>query len=158
MPRPSATCARFSHVGLCVDDVDRAKAFYTAAFGFVEGRQLKIVNDQHDLLGVEGDYRLDSRFLRLDGLILELLGFDGPVAEAASRPRPMYRPGFTHRSFNVDALDAATADVAAAGGRVLAETHTVFDLEGTKGEIVFVTDPEGNRIELMAFPEDVVNA
>lgn len=158
MPRPSTTRARFSHIGLCVDEVARAMAFYTAAFGFADGRALEIVNDQHDLLGVAGDYRLDSHFLRLDGLVLELLGFEGPSAEAGSRPRPMYRPGFTHLSLNVDGLEAAIADVEAAGGRVLKNTHTLFDLEGVKGEIVFVTDLEGNRIELMSFPEDVVNA
>ena len=61
------------------------------------------------------------------------------------------RPGFGHIAFAVDDVTAAREAVLAAGGGVVGETVTV-EIAGA-GEITFayLTDPEGNIIEVQAW-------
>ena len=54
----------------------------------------------------------------------------------------MIEPGLTHVSVGVDDLDAACAAVVAHGGTVFAESRL--------DTAVFVADPEGQVIELLA--------
>jgi len=79
-------------------------------------------------------------YLALDGLLLELLHFDGPAAPPAQE-RTINEPGLTHISLFVEDLDAVLAAVPKYGGRVREDTNV--------GVAVFVEDPDGQAIELI---------
>ena len=91
------------------------------------------------------------------GVHLRLPGYgdNGPTLEifqyniAENRPETaINRPGLAHLAFEVDDVEAARDEVIAAGGKCVGELVTV-DIPGA-GRITFVylTDPEGNIIEL----------
>lgn len=133
---------RFSHVGQCVADLDRARAFYTGALGFEEVLDIDVSGEQSaKLLRLPGAVGLRAVYLRRDGFVLELLGFTDPVTLPA-RERPMIEPGLTHVSVGVDDLDEACAAVVAHGGSVFSESRLPT--------AVFVADPDGQVIELLA--------
>jgi lactoylglutathione lyase len=133
---------RFSHVGQCVRDLDRARAFYTGALGFEDVLDIDVSGAQSaKLLRLPGTVELRAVYLRRDGFVLELLAFSDPEPLPA-RDRTMLEPGLTHVSVGVDDLDAACAAVVAHGGTVFTESRL--------DAAVFVADPEGQVVELLA--------
>jgi lactoylglutathione lyase len=132
---------KFSHVGQCVRDLARSRAFYAGVLGFVEVMDLDVSGSQSaKLLRLPDPVGLHAVYLKRDGLVLELLAFSDPEPLAA-RERPVIEPGLTHLSFGVDDIDAACAAVVAHGGTVLEETRLPT--------AIFVTDPDGQVIELL---------
>jgi lactoylglutathione lyase len=97
------------------------------------------------------DVVLQSRFVRRDGLSIELLCFDSPGHTGEPVRRPMNQLGLTHLSLRVEDLDAVAGAIEFHGGSVVPGTRTTF---GTSNELDFVycTDPDGVRIELMHLP------
>jgi predicted enzyme related to lactoylglutathione lyase len=63
------------------------------------------------------------------------------------------RPGFGHIAFVVDDVPAAREAVIAAGGRPVGEVVTLANASGAKLTWVYVTDPEGNVLELQSRPK-----
>jgi predicted enzyme related to lactoylglutathione lyase len=94
---------------------------------------------------------LQSRFVRRDGVSLELLHFDSPGHSGQPVRRPMNQLGLTHLSLRVADLDAVAQVIESLGGVVVTSTRTTF---GTSDALDFVycTDPDGTRIELMHLP------
>jgi glyoxylase I family protein len=136
-----------SHLGLCVSDLPRALAFWRDALGFTERRRLDVSGEAAEqLLGLQ-DLDLRAVWLERDGLTLELLHYVAPGHRGAGEPRPINALGFTHLSLRVDDLEGALAAVEAAGGRVLRATR-VREPRSGRGA-VFVTDPDGARVELV---------
>ena len=133
--------AAFNHVGHCVSDLDRARRFYEEGLGFRYLYEIKPPDEGSDrLLMLESPVGLTAMYLRLDGLILELLHYDRP-ANPPRADRVMNEPGLTHISVSVDDLDKALERVKALGGEVV---------EGTNIDMaVMVRDPEGQLIELL---------
>lgn len=139
--------AGVSHLGLCVSDLARSLAFWRDALGFREGKRLDVSGELGEtLLGLH-DLDLRAVYLERDGVRLELLHYATPGHRGAGEPRPMNALGFTHLSLRVPDLDAALTAVEAAGGRVLRATR-VREPRSGRGA-VFVTDPDGARIELV---------
>lgn len=139
---------RFSHVGICVADLDRSLAFYRDALGFREVRRLDVAGDAPEtLLGLR-DVDLRAVFLERDGTRIELLHFVSPGHRGSGEPRPMNALGLTHLSLRVDDLAATIAALEQAGVRVLHGTRT-WNAELASGA-VFAVDPDGTRIELIA--------
>lgn len=132
----------FSHVGLCVSDLERSLVFYRDGLGFAERKRLDVAGDAAETLLALSDLDLRAVFLERDGLRIELLHYDSPGQRGSGEPRPMNALGLTHLAMRVDDLDAAVAAVEQAGGRVLRATRT--------RSAIFVTDPDGTRIELVA--------
>lgn len=133
-----------SHMGLCVSDLDRALRFYCEGLGFEPLIKYDIGNEFANTLEVDGDVRLISQMIARDGLMIELLHYLSPgVTGAPSASRNVL--GFTHLSFNVDDVDATVAKLVEYGGTLVESTRT----KNETGDLVFVADPDGTRIELM---------
>ena len=135
--------ATVNHVGLCVTDLERSRAFYEGALGFRHRNDLTVPDEPAGrLLQVTPPVGLRAVYLERDGWVLELLHFDRPGNEPP-RPRPFTEPGLTHISFAVDDLAAACALVAEHGGEVLEQTEI-------PGMAVMVRDPDCQLLELLA--------
>lgn len=138
---------RFSHVGLCVSDLDRSLAFYRDGLGFREVGRLESSGDATDTLLHLEDVDLSAVFLERDGLRLELLHYRWPAHRGAGEPRPMNALGLTHLSLRVDDLGTAIEALQKTGARILHATRVAN--EELASAAIFVTDPDGTRIELV---------
>ena len=141
----------FSHLGICVSDLDRSQRFYCEALGFVPAESHSVGEEFGRLMELDG-VALRSQFIRRDGVSIELLHFSspGPIGEPVRRP--MNQLGLTHLSLRVDDVDAVAKSVTMFGGAVIEDTRTTFDMTGTSLDFVYCTDPDGVRIELMHLP------
>jgi catechol 2,3-dioxygenase-like lactoylglutathione lyase family enzyme len=143
--------AKLAHVNLIAEDFERLIDFYQCVFGCVP-------------VSPGGDYSAPwvAAVTGVDGASVEVLhlrlpgdGDAGPTLEIIRygkrlkrQPTAANRPGFGHIAFAVEDVHAAERAVLAAGGGRLGEIVSV-DLPG-RGSLtaVYVTDPEGNIIEL----------
>jgi predicted enzyme related to lactoylglutathione lyase len=145
--------AAYGHTNLIAGDWRSLARFYETLFGCVpvpperdfRGRDLERGS------GIDGAH-LTGAHLRLPGH-----GDRGPTLEIfsynilAERPATaVNRPGFGHIAFSVADVEAARAAVIAAGGAPVGEVVTMTNAAGQKLTWVYVTDPEGNVIELQS--------
>jgi len=134
--------AMVNHVGLCVTDLDRSRAFYEGVFGFVHLRDLEVPDGPTSkLLRVPEPTGLHASYLELDGWILELILFDREGNDP-QRDRSFTEPGLTHLSIAVGELEPACAKVRELGGEVLDDTDVW-------GMAILVRDPDGQLLELL---------
>lgn len=140
--------AQTSHIGLCITDLERSLRFYCEGLGFA--KVLSYDLDDTMLPGLERSLEvtapvvLTSQFIQLDGLKIELLAYRSPIptgTPSASRGTI----GMTHMSFYVDDVDVAAARLVDLGGTVIRGTRADLGVQ-----IVFLADPDGARVELMA--------
>ena len=61
------------------------------------------------------------------------------------------RPGWGHLAFAVDSVPQARAEVLATGGRAVGEVVTLTTAAGSRVTWCYVTDPEGNVLELQSW-------
>ena len=146
---------RISHIGVAVSNMARSLRFYKEGFGFIEGVQVTVENDHNALFGISGPISMQSRFLRLGDVIIELIEFTTPAAVVSSEMRDLYHTGLTHLSFRVLDVEITAAHLAQLGGKIHPSTFTQESGDGREGSIIFCTDPDGTRIELMAYNPDV---
>lgn len=143
---------RLSHIGICVSALERSVHFYRDVLGFQELSRLQLKGPEPErLLNLKGG-ELQAVYLQRDGTRIELLHFPAVGCERGDTPRPMNRVGLTHLSLRVADLDAVIVAIEQAGGTTLAETRIDNPAWGSKA--VFVTDPDGLRIELLQVPGD----
>jgi catechol 2,3-dioxygenase-like lactoylglutathione lyase family enzyme len=142
----------YSHFGICVSDLERSLRFYCDGLGFTPSSSFDVGPEFGTLMEIEG-VQVESRFLRRDGLSVELLHYLAPGHVGEAVRRPVNQLGLTHLCFKVDDVDVAAEAVATHGGTVLTHTRTTFD-GGDAGpmDFVYCTDPDGTRIELMRVP------
>ena len=150
----SAVEARFGHVNLTGRDWRRLAAFYTEVFG------CEFVPPERDIQGDVLDRATGLHEAHLTGAHLRLpgLGSNGPTLEIFSydalqeRPTPSPdRPGWGHVAFAVDDVGAALDAVVAAGGGRLGDIVATRTADGRTVTWCYVTDPEGNLVELQAW-------
>jgi len=128
-----------NHIGHCVADLDRARAFYEEVLGFRVERTMVLPDEAvGPFLGVDAPVGLTAVYLRLGDFTLELLHFDRPRNPPAAT-RVFNEPGLTHLSFSVDDLDAAV-DLAVAHGGEIVNRFPVAAI---------VRDPDGQLLELL---------
>ena len=126
--------------------------FYRDVLGFEELSRLQVTGPEAErLLSIDGG-ELQAVYLQRDGTRIELLYYPVAGHEATATPRPMNRLGFTHLSLRVADLEAVAAAIEQGGGVNLAQTRVDNAAWGSKA--VFVTDPDGLRIELLQAPGD----
>jgi glyoxylase I family protein len=147
----------FSHVGVCVSDLERSTRFYTDVLGFTEILTTEMGPEVAATMEIERP-RFRSRILGRPDLRVELLEWIDPPVTGATGRRPMNQLGLTHLCFRVEDIDDLADEVAAAGGEVHRETLSVLDGAGEGGapvKVMYLTDPDGTRIELMAGSPDL---
>jgi catechol 2,3-dioxygenase-like lactoylglutathione lyase family enzyme len=146
--------ARFGHTNLIATDWRRLARFYTDLFGCV------LVPPERNYSGSALERGTGIPGAALQGAHLRLPGFgdQGPTLEiftySASPERHAPAPnvlGFGHIAFQVDSVVDARAQVLAAGGSGVGEVVTSTTSAGTKVTWCYVTDPEGNIIELQSW-------
>lgn len=145
--------ARYGHTNLIARDWRKLAAFYTELFGCT------LVPPERDYAGPQLEAGTGVSASTLKGVHLRLPGYgaEGPTLEIYTYSRPaeglvpaVNRPGFGHIAFIVDDVPSAHAQVLAAGGRAIAEIVTLNPGPGIEITWCYVTDPEGNIIELQS--------
>jgi len=141
---------RVGHLGICVSDLAGSLRFYRDLLGFRELSRLDVAGTHADrLLGLKR-VKLRAVYLERDGMRIELLAFASPEPVGAPVPRPINQLGLTHLSLRVSDLPRVVEELRAAGVCVLEATA----INPVGSAAVFVTDPDGTRVELVEMPGD----
>lgn len=139
----------FSHVGVCCSDLERSTRFYTEALGFRHVFTMEM-GDEVAATMEQTNIRFQSRMLARGDVRVELLHWLDPQASGPTTRRPMTQLGITHLCFRVDDLESAVAKVEECGGAVHRQTFSQLDGGGAVPvRLIYVTDPDGVRVELM---------
>lgn len=134
-----------SHIGICTSSVKQSIQFYTEALGFVLDGSIEDIGPPYDTLTEMQGVKCCAYYLKCGEVRIELIGYpDADVVGPAER-RPMNQLGFTHMTLIVDDIDRVIAQVVKYGGRVYPQTK----ISSPFGPMIFCTDPDGVRIELM---------
>lgn len=146
--------ARYGHTNLVARDWRALAAFYQELFG------CEPVPPERDYRGPQleagtgvPDSGMRGAHLRLpghgpDGPTLEIYEYD---REEPSMPPAANRPGWGHIAFAVPDVAQAREMVLAAGGGIVGELVELQTSDGRRVTWCYVTDPEGNIVELQAW-------
>lgn len=115
------------HFAITADDVERARAFYEAAFGW-----------RFNPYGPPGFYRIDTSG-----------GLPGALQQRAEPLSGVGLRGF-ECTIGVDDLDDAIGAITRHGGRMLSAPFVIPDV----GRLAFFADTEGNRVGVMQYTAD----
>lgn len=146
--------ARYVHTNLIAHDWRRLARFYEELFGCV------VVPPERHYSGLDLEAGTGVPGSTLAGVHMRLPGAGdaGPTLEIytysvlAHGPIPaVNRPGFGHIAFEVGSVEDARREVLAAGGEPVGEVVTLTTATGRRVTWCYVTDPEGNIIELQSW-------
>jgi catechol 2,3-dioxygenase-like lactoylglutathione lyase family enzyme len=136
---------RMDHVGIVVEDLEAASAFFVELGLEVQGRAPAEGDWVDRVVGLEG-VRAEIVMLETPeghGRI-ELAKFHAPAGGSGERQAPANAPGIRHVTFAVDDIDGAVAGVLAHGGELVGEVERYED----KYRLCYVRGPEGIIVEL----------
>ncbi len=145
--------ARYVHTNLIAQNWRALASFYESVLG------CEVVPPIREFPASAVEAGTGVRGAGLSGVHLRLpgLGPNGPTIEIftysdqlAALPAAANRPGFAHIAFAVAHVPDARAEVMAAGGKPIGDVVTVITAAGKQITWCYVTDPEGNIIELQA--------
>jgi catechol 2,3-dioxygenase-like lactoylglutathione lyase family enzyme len=137
---------RFEHVGVVVDDLEAAAAFFLDLGFEQEGDAFLVEGEWLDgIVGLDG-VRVEGVMVRTpDGSgKLELVKFHAPADELGVQPAPANRLGFRHIAIEVRDLRAIVAGLESKGFAAVGE---IRDYEGIY-RLCYVSGPEGLIVEL----------
>jgi catechol 2,3-dioxygenase-like lactoylglutathione lyase family enzyme len=141
------TVLRLEHIGIVVDDLAAATAFFTALGLEVDG-ETSVEGGLVDRINGLQDVRADVVMLRTPdgGTQLELAKYRSPAYEGADgpAPAPANTPGIRHILFVVDDIEAALAGLRAHGGELVGELVNYEDIY----MLCYVRGPAGIIVEL----------
>jgi catechol 2,3-dioxygenase-like lactoylglutathione lyase family enzyme len=140
------TVKRMEHIGIVVEDLAAATAFFVALGLEVEG-EASVEGDLVDRINGLEDVRSDIVILRTpdgDGSKLELARYRSPAYDGADGPAPANAPGMRHILFVVDEIEASLADLRAHGGELVGE---LVNYENSYW-LCYVRGPAGIIVEL----------
>jgi glyoxylase I family protein len=141
----------WAHTALTVRDLDRAIAFYRAAFGYeLLFEERGMAAEIAAITGIAGQ-SCDLAQLRspVSGHVLELIQFHGHEHVSTPEPVAPLRPGQAHVAFVVEDLVSALATVEALGARRIGEI-ALFP----EGRAAYLVEPSGTFFELEELSED----
>lgn len=143
---------RFSHRGICVSDITASERFYREALGFEPYRDLGVIEgpDMAKAMEIPNVRARAVMLKRPDGPVIQLTQFLTPPATGPREKRSTLQYGLVHISFYVDDIDSWAARITGAGGTVYEETRAYF--AGNDTTLLYCTDPDGTRVELMKSP------
>lgn len=143
--------AKYVHTNLIAEDWQKLSQFYQQVFGCA------VVPPERDFKGEKLEAGTGIKYAQLKGVHLRLPGYgdDGPNLEIftyspqeSKLKTVINRPGYGHLAFQVDDVEKAKEAVLNSGGK---EIGKIVELQTSTGARViwcYVTDPEGNVIEL----------
>src|SRR5215212_8008512 len=143
--RPFMTVQRLEHIGIVVDDLAAATAFFAALGLELEGEASVEGGSVDRINGLEG-VRADIVMLRTpDGNgKVELAKYRSPSYEGDDGPAPANAPGIRHILFVVDDIEASLAGLRAHGGELVGE---LVNYENSYW-LCYVRGPAGIIVEL----------
>ncbi|MGI9294017.1 MAG: VOC family protein [Pseudomonadales bacterium] len=134
-----------SHLAICTANLEHSLRFYIEALGFeVKTPPIEIGPPFDTLLEMRGK-RCTVSQLVCDDFKLELISFPGSEITGCAERKAMNQRGMTHLTLFVEDVDAAAARIVEYGGHMHEETR----VDSQYGVILFCTDPDGVRLELM---------
>jgi len=146
--------ARYVHTNLIARDWRALAGFYESVFGCVR------VPPERNYSGPALEAGTGVAGSTLCGVHLRLPGHgtNCPTLEIYSYSRlaegfspVVNRPGLAHLAFAVASVQEARSAVLAAGGKSVGEIVTLITSEGASVTWCYVTDPEGNIVELQSW-------
>jgi catechol 2,3-dioxygenase-like lactoylglutathione lyase family enzyme len=139
------TIQRMAHVGIVVDDLAAATAFFVELGLKLEG-EWSLEGDWVDrVVGLDGVQTENAMLETPDGHgQLELTRFHAPPGRGGDRQAPANTPGIRHLSFEVDDVDAAIARLRRRGAELVGEVERYKD----RYRLCYLRGPEGIIVEL----------
>ena len=142
---------RYAHINIVAHDWRKLCEFYEQIFDCKPYSSERNHHGKHidELTGMQG-VRVQGRHLSVPGH-----GENGPTIEiftfsdnGEDSPRPLNRPGFAHIAFEVDDIEEKRNQIKHFGGEDYGNLVTI-DISGAgKLSLIYMTDPEGNIVEL----------
>lgn len=145
---------RYTHTNIIARDWRSLAGFYEFVMGCTP------VPPERDYSGPDLEAITGLSGATLKGVHLRMPGSlpGGPTLEiysvtpCADGPQPaINRPGLAHLAFEVDSVTDARQQVLAAGGSDVGEIATLTTATGAHVTLCYMTDPEGNIIELQSW-------
>jgi catechol 2,3-dioxygenase-like lactoylglutathione lyase family enzyme len=146
--------AKYAHTNIVARDWRALASFYERVLGCVP------VPPERHYTGTALEAGTGVPGAKLDGVHLRLpgLGDAGPTLEIYTytpglpgAPARVNQPGFGHIAFEVASVGEAQAEVLREGGAAVGEVVTLTTAAGRQVTWCYVTDPEGNIIELQSW-------
>jgi len=148
--------AKYVHTNIIADDWRSLADFYQTVFGCTP------IPPERDFRGRDVEAGTGLLGVHLQGIHLLLPGYESnePTLEIFSYnpkgptgKKAVNRPGLAHIAFQVEDVIAAHAIVLAAGGQKIGDVVTMKIATGAKVTWCYLTDPEGNIIELQSWED-----
>jgi catechol 2,3-dioxygenase-like lactoylglutathione lyase family enzyme len=139
------TIQRMEHVGIVVDDLAAATAFFVE-LGFKLQGEAPVEGGWVDrVVGLEGVRAEIAMVETPDGHgRLELTKFHAPSSRGSDRHAPANTPGIRHVAFTVDDIDAVVASLRARSVELVGKVERYED----SYRLCYVRGPEGIIVEL----------
>jgi catechol 2,3-dioxygenase-like lactoylglutathione lyase family enzyme len=139
------TIQKMDHVGIIVDDLPAAKAFFVD-LGFEVHEEDEVAGEWVErIIGLD-NVKLTMAYVGLPNGQgnLELITFQTPAAERRVQPPLANTPGIRHIAFIVDDIEAIVAKLRAQGTELVGEIQNAQDTY----KLCYVRGPEGIILEL----------
>jgi catechol 2,3-dioxygenase-like lactoylglutathione lyase family enzyme len=139
------TIQRMDHVGIVVDDLAAATAFFIE-LGFKPQGDGRVEGEWVDRIVALEDVQVEFAMVQTpDGHgRLELIKFHAPSGAAGDRHAPANAPGIRHIALEVDDIDATLARLRAHGAELVGEVERY----GNVYRLCYVRGPDGIIVEL----------
>lgn len=145
LPPPPA----FINLAINVTDAARARKFYVEALGFQDGGMFKPDPTTGKVYRTGENTDVKTGTVRLGPVSILIREFVTPKYAGTSGYYPINQLGLGNIAVSVADMDKAAALVKQYGGKVEEETRALR--AGVGPLMLFVTDPDGIRIELLQF-------